>query len=105
MRPSTSFKPKWRVLKTQALPGTQPEAVNGPEPPTGWRFLPYLLSTMMIALLTALFWIVGYAFTPVNIALLYLLPVFIAAVRWGLWPSFYAAGVGVIAFDFFFIPQ
>ncbi|MEN6617797.1 MAG: PAS domain S-box protein [Syntrophorhabdus sp.] len=40
----------------------------------------------------------------VSIALLYLLPVFISAARWGRWPSYFAATVGVVLFDFFFVP-
>ena len=43
-------------------------------------------------------------FDLVNIAILYLLPVFITASRWGRGPSFFAAGVGVVMFDYFFIP-
>ncbi|WP_334075963.1 MULTISPECIES: ATP-binding protein [Paenibacillus] len=44
------------------------------------------------------------AFDLVNIALMYLLPVLFASVYGGKGPSFYAAGVGVLAFDFFFVP-
>ena len=40
----------------------------------------------------------------VNIALLYLFPVLFSAVRWGKGPSFFAAGLGVLSFDFFFVP-
>jgi PAS domain S-box-containing protein len=43
-------------------------------------------------------------FDLVNIAILYLLPVFITAARWGRGPSFFAAGLGVLMFDYFFIP-
>lgn len=43
-------------------------------------------------------------FDLVNIAILYLLPVFITAARWGRGPSFFAAGIGVLMFDYFFIP-
>lgn len=46
----------------------------------------------------------GLAFDLVNIALIYLLPVLINAVFWGLSPAFYAAILGVLAFDFFFVP-
>ncbi len=101
MRHSTPFPLKWRVLKNQSVP-TEPTDTEATK--RKGAVFPYLAVTLAIALLTMLFRIIGYAFTPVNIALLYLLPAFIAAVRWGLWPSIYAAGVGVIAFDFFFIP-
>ncbi len=44
------------------------------------------------------------SFDIINILVLYLLPVLISAVRWGLGPSFFAALLGVLAFDFFFVP-
>ena len=72
--------------------------------PEHGRLIPYIAATLMVAGLTLLFWNAGYVFTLVNIALLYLLPVLIIAVRWGLWPSFYAAVIGVLAFDFFYVP-
>jgi two-component system sensor histidine kinase KdpD len=43
-------------------------------------------------------------FDLINISLLYLLPVLIAAVRWGLWPSLAASFLGMLCFDYFFIP-
>ncbi len=104
MSPTTSFKPKWRVLKSPKNNWSLPEMVSDTTSGTDKRWLPYLYVTLMVIILTTIFWLIGYAFTPVNIALLYLLPVFIAAVRWGFGPSFYAAVIGVIAFDFFFIP-
>jgi two-component system sensor histidine kinase KdpD len=42
-------------------------------------------------------------FDPINIALLYLLPVLISAVRWGRGPSLLASFLGVLAFDLFFV--
>ncbi len=52
--------------------------------------------------------LVGIAVAPLfgstNVGFLYLLPVFIAAVRWGRRPSFFAAILGVMAFDFLFVP-
>ncbi len=41
---------------------------------------------------------------PTNVALLYLLPVLVSATRWGWGPSFFAAFLSVLAFDFFFVP-
>jgi two-component system, OmpR family, sensor histidine kinase KdpD len=43
-------------------------------------------------------------FDLVNIALLYLLPVLFAAVRWGLIPSIVASLFGILSFDYFFVP-
>ncbi|MFB5763966.1 ATP-binding protein [Paenibacillus medicaginis] len=66
---------------------------------------PYIWVTLSIILLTvALKWIGGPFFDLVNIALIYLLPVLISAVYGSKGSSFYAAGLGVLAFDFFFVP-
>lgn len=43
-------------------------------------------------------------FGLVSIALFYLLPVLISAVRWGRGPSFFASILSVLVFDFFFVP-
>jgi two-component system sensor histidine kinase KdpD len=69
-----------------------------------YTLLPYIIVTLMVGFMTIIFWKVGYAFTLVNLALLYLLPVIVSSVRWGLAPSFYAAAIGVTAFDYFFVP-
>ncbi|MBD0383832.1 sensor histidine kinase [Paenibacillus sedimenti] len=66
-----------------------------------WR--PYAAVTLFIALLTVILHAFGLAFDLVNIALIYLFPVLFSAVYWGLRPSFYAASLGVLAFDFFFV--
>ncbi len=68
----------------------------------GW--LPYLATTLAIGLLTILLLRVGLSFQLANIALLFLLPVLFSAARWGFGPSIYAAAVGVVAFDYFFVP-
>lgn len=106
MRQVTASGLKWRVLTSYVMPWPNPDKLNddGTEGGRQRRILPYLAVTLMVTALTLLFWKIGYAFTLVNLALLYLLPVLVSAVRWGLGPSFYAAGVGVIAFDFFFVP-
>lgn len=104
MKQTTSFRPKWRVLTSHVVPWTIPETVIDGADVERRRFIPYVVATLIVAVFTFVLWEVGYVFTLVNIALLYLLPVLITAVRWGLWPSFYAAGIGVIACDFFFVP-
>jgi two-component system sensor histidine kinase KdpD len=43
-------------------------------------------------------------FDLVNISLLYLMPVLISAVRWRLWPSLAASFLGMLFFDYFFVP-
>ncbi|MCI0182667.1 DUF4118 domain-containing protein [Sulfoacidibacillus ferrooxidans] len=65
---------------------------------------PYVLITLALTVLTFVLLKVGLSFQLANIALLFLLPVLFSAVIWGLRPSVYAAAVGVIAFDYFFVP-
>ncbi|SDN42688.1 two-component system, OmpR family, sensor histidine kinase KdpD [Paenibacillus sp. yr247] len=64
----------------------------------------YLNTALFIALLTILLKAFDLYFDLVNISLLYLFPVLFSAVRWGRGPSFFAAGLGVLTFDFFFVP-
>lgn len=65
---------------------------------------PYALVVLMLALLTLILWNVGWSFDRVNMAMLYLLPVLFSAVRFGRGPAYLAAGLGVLLFDFFFVP-
>lgn len=67
-----------------------------------WRS--YASTTLLIALMTLALQPFGLAFDLVNIALIYLFPVLMNAVFWGLRPAFYAAVLGVLSFDFFFVP-
>jgi len=52
--------------------------------------------------------IIGHFLVPffnlTNVALLYLLPVLTSAIRWGKRTSFFASFLGVLAFDYFFVP-
>lgn len=65
------------------------------------QYLVTLAAMLVISLIGA---ILVPVFDLVNIALLYLLPVFVSAARWGQGPSYFAAGLGVVMFDYFFIP-
>jgi two-component system, OmpR family, sensor histidine kinase KdpD len=64
----------------------------------------YFLALVSVAFIT----LAGKALEPffdrISLALLYLLPVLVSAVRWGRGPSFLAAVFGVLAFDYFFVP-
>lgn len=64
----------------------------------------YLYPLLSVALVTVVGKIVTPFFDIVNVTLLYVLPVLVAAVRWGLKPSLFASFLGVLAFDFFFVP-
>jgi len=72
--------------------------------PVAADIYPYLLSiTMIIALTAVLLSAKGYL-GLVNVSLLYLLPVVISANRWGTKPGLFSSLVGIIAFDFLFVP-
>jgi two-component system, OmpR family, sensor histidine kinase KdpD len=64
----------------------------------------YLWTLFVIALITAIGKALDPFFDRITIALLYLLPVLVSAVRWGRGPSFFASFLGVLTFDFFFVP-
>ena len=64
----------------------------------------YLRSFLGVALITVAGRIVSPYLDVTNVALLYLLPVLVSAVRWGKGPSLFASFLGVLAFDFFFVP-
>ncbi len=63
----------------------------------------YFVILVMIAIVTGMGKVFPF-FDLINISLLYLLPVVISAVRWGLWPSLAASFLGMLCFDYFFIP-
>ncbi len=95
----SSIGPKWRVLRSHWL-----DWADVPSLRRNGGLAGYATATVLVAVLTVLLWFPRHLFEPVNIGLLYLLPILWSAVRWGLWTSFYAAVLGVMAFDFFFIP-
>ncbi|MEO8630252.1 MAG: two-component system sensor histidine kinase KdpD [Betaproteobacteria bacterium] len=55
------------------------------------------------AIATAIAWPLPHIFAPVNIAMLFLLAVVLAAVRHGRGPAVLASLLGVVSFDFFFV--
>jgi two-component system sensor histidine kinase KdpD len=66
--------------------------------------LAYLWTLLTIFFVTVIGKFLPATFNLLNIALLYLLPVLISAAYWGRGPSFFASLLGVLAFDFFFVP-
>jgi two-component system sensor histidine kinase KdpD len=64
----------------------------------------YIVSLVLIAFVTLIGWLIKSFISPVNLAMLYLLAVVIVAFRRGLKPAIFTAVIGVLAFDFFFIP-
>lgn len=68
------------------------------------RWRPYASITLLVALMTVVMHVLGLAFDLVNIALIYLFPILVSAVWWGLRPAIYAAVLAIVALDFFFVP-
>jgi two-component system, OmpR family, sensor histidine kinase KdpD len=71
---------------------------------SGKRVLPYTASIILVLVATLLGETVKGRFEPTNLAMLYLLAVVIAAVRWGKGPAVATAILGVLSFDFFLVP-
>ncbi|AFQ42491.1 sensor histidine kinase [Desulfosporosinus meridiei] len=68
------------------------------------QIIPYLVSGLMITLMTLFFRGLSPFFGLVNISLAYVLPILISAARWGTLPAIATALMGTIAFDLFFVP-
>ncbi len=64
----------------------------------------YLYSAGIIALVTAATALVQVHLDPANLTMLYLLAVVIIALQWGRGPAILGAALGVVAYDFFFVP-
>jgi len=64
----------------------------------------YLACIALIAAITIIGWLIKSFISPTNLAMLFLLAVVVIAFRRGLRPAIFTAIIGVIAFDFFFIP-
>jgi two-component system sensor histidine kinase KdpD len=90
------------VISGKSQPDSAPQAQTAGR--ESFRPFPYTAIVIMIALLTVLVMPFRSYLGPVNIAMLYLLPVLLSAVAWGRYFSVIAAILGIISFDFFFIP-
>ncbi|GBF32138.1 osmosensitive K+ channel histidine kinase KdpD [Desulfocucumis palustris] len=94
-------------ISVHVIPGKpkpEPEQYNPGRVRRSFSLLPYIKASLLMTALTAL----AYPFKPllgaVNIAMILLLPVLFSAVKWGTRPSMTAAAIGVVIFDFFFVP-
>jgi K+-sensing histidine kinase KdpD len=78
------------------------------EPPShrGWQtdVLPLLMSILCVGLVTAILLLFDHAIAFNLVPIAYLIPVIVAATRWGIWPATLASIAGTGAADFFFIP-
>ena len=88
---SSSDAPKKRLFDMETL---LPAA-----PPHG-----FINSFVLIAIVTVFGWLVKSIISPANLMMLYVLAVVVAAYRWGLRPAVFTAVIGVLTFDFVFIP-
>jgi two-component system sensor histidine kinase KdpD len=59
---------------------------------------------VLIAIITVFGWLVKSIISPANVMMLYVLAVVVAAYRWGMRPAIFTAVIGILAFDFVFIP-
>ena len=64
----------------------------------------YIASMVIVVMITAVGWLIHSFISPVNLAMLFMLGVVFIAWRRGLRPAIFTAVIGVLAFDFFFIP-
>ncbi|MDD1658763.1 MAG: sensor histidine kinase KdpD [Methanomicrobiales archaeon] len=64
----------------------------------------YIDSLVLVILITLLGWLIRPIISPTNVLMFYMLGVVISAYKWGLRPAILTAVLGVLAFDFFFIP-
>ncbi len=76
---------------------------TGAKPPTDWK--PYLYSLIMVAIVTLIGIPISFYLAPINIAMLYLTAVVLAAIYLGQYPSMLAALLGALSLNFFFIEK
>ncbi|HEY3368848.1 MAG TPA: ATP-binding protein [Symbiobacteriaceae bacterium] len=65
---------------------------------------PYAAVVLLVGAASAISALVVGTMAPVNLVMIYLLVVVISGLRWGLGPAVLASILGVLAFDFFFVP-
>lgn len=69
------------------------------------QLLPCVWSVGLVAVVTLVGELTSEPYVkPMHLSLMYLLAVFIAAIRFGLWPALLASVLGVAALDYLFIP-
>jgi len=105
-------------ISIHVIPGSQQEAgqsykpttkrekekETGPQQRRSLSFIPYLVSLLMMILMTLIITPISSFLGIDNILLLYLLPVLLSAARWGRLTAVVTAAMGVITFDFLFVP-
>jgi K+-sensing histidine kinase KdpD len=66
--------------------------------------LPLLMSLISVGLVTGILFPLGHDLANNLVPIAYLMPVIVAATRWGIWPATLASIAGTAAADYFFIP-
>ncbi|HVM77388.1 MAG TPA: sensor histidine kinase KdpD, partial [Stellaceae bacterium] len=70
----------------------------------GFDFLPYLVSTVTVAVALGIALAIDRFVELPNISMVFLSAVLFSAIAYGLWPSLYATLLSVLAYNFFFLP-
>ena len=65
---------------------------------------PYFISAGLVVVATGVSYLIEPIIAPSNLSLVYLTAVLFSALRHGLWPSITAATLGVLAWNFLFLP-
>ncbi len=87
---------------TSQEPARIPPEENPLKPHSSWQ--KYALGFLITTLATGVGFLVELSISPTNLVMIYLLAVMVAAVYLGRGPSILVSVLGVLAFDFFFIP-
>lgn len=64
----------------------------------------YVASFILVVAITIIGWLIHPVISPTNLAMFYMMGVVVIAWKRGLGPAVFTALIGVLAFDFFFIP-
>jgi len=86
------------------LYGERPDLLEVRKEAGGVTLGGYVAALVVAILCTGINWGLSHWFDPTNLAMIYLLGVVFTATRFSRGPSVVCALVGVIAFDFFFVP-
>src|ERR1700722_8119409 len=107
-----SYTPNLR--KFAQVPAISAELSNGgaprahPEPPSGrvlrTEILGLLLALLLVGAVTAGLLLFDRDVALKLVPVAYLIPVILAATRWGIWPATLASIASMVAADFFFFP-
>ncbi|MEA4902146.1 sensor histidine kinase KdpD [Desulfitobacterium sp.] len=68
------------------------------------NWVPYVEILSLMALITAIGWKWGSFLGAVNIAMLFLLPILLGSVRWGLQVGIFSSITAIVIFDLFIVP-